>query len=485
MSRYLYVAACLLVIALPVASCSRSGADGASPAAAQGQTPTNGAGTGRGGGRGGRGGPGGPVPVTTAIVAKQAIPVTIPAVGTAEALQTVQIRAQVTGQLSDVHFTEGQEVRKGQELFTLDPRPFQAALAQAQAVLTRDTATANNAARQRANYEDLYKRQLISRDQYETQTAQSEAAQATIEADKAAVETARLNLQYTHILAPIAGRTGALGVHQGDLIRANDANPMVVINQLSPIYVTFAVPGRYLSDIRRYQAARPLTVHAQGQAALPPGAQPPPPPVLGSMPTQPQPSAPDAPPQAGTPGRDGRGGRAAPQADAAAGITPGVSERGRVTFIDNAVDNTTGTIKLKATFDNTDHGLWPGQFLSITLDLTTENDAIVVPAAAVQPSQAGQYVYVVRADRSVEMRNVTILRQQGEQIVIAQGLTPGEEVVTEGQLRLTPGAKVTTGGPGAGGPAQEQGGEGGGTRTGGGRRNGGSGRRGSGNGSQS
>jgi multidrug efflux system membrane fusion protein len=356
--------------------------------------------------------------------------VTIPAVGSAEALQTVQVRAQVTGQLSDVHFTEGQEVQKGQELFTLDPRPFQAALAQAQAVLTRDTATANNAARQRANYEDLYKRQLISRDQYETQIAQNDSAQATLEADRAAVETARLNLQYTHIIAPIGGRTGSLGVHQGDLIRANDTNPMVVINQLSPIYVTFAVPGRYLTDIRRYQGRKPLSVHAQGQAALPPGAQPPPPPVLGSL---------QSPQQAAAE-------KQAASADAAAGIAAGLSETGHVSFIDNAVDNTTGTIKLKATFDNGDHQLWPGQFLTITLDLTTESNAIVVPAAAVQPSQSGQFVYVVKPDRSVEVRPVVILRQQGEQMVIAQGLTPGEEVVTEGQLRLTPGAKITTGG---------------------------------------
>ena len=484
MSRYLYVAALCSVITFSAAACSKTGADGASPAAAEGQSPAGGGGRGQGGGRGGRGGPQGPVPVTTALVTKKPVPVTIPAVGTAEALQTVQVRAQVTGQLSEVHFTEGQEVKKGQELFTLDPRPFQAALAQAQAVLTRDTATANNAARQRANYEDLYKRQLISRDQYETQTSQSDAAQATLEADRAAVETARLNLQYTHIVAPISGRTGALGVHQGDLVRANDANPMVVINQLAPIYVTFAVPGRYLSDIRRYQAQKSLTVHAQGQIELPPGAQPPPPPVLGSLQPQqsqgPQSSAPQGAPDAAARGGQ-RSAQQAAAADAAAGISPGVSETGHVTFIDNAVDNTTGTIKLKATFDNSDHQLWPGQFLQVTLDMTTEQDAIVVPAAAVQPSQAGQYVYVVKPDRSVEMRSVTIVRQQGEQMVIASGLTPGEEVVTEGHLRLTPGAHVTTGG------GQDGGGRSGGGRNGGGRNGGrsGGGRRGGGNGNQS
>lgn len=378
--------------------------------------------------------------MATALVQNKPIPVTIPSVGTVEALQTVQVRAQVTGQLSAVRFSEGQDVRKGQELFTIDPRPFQAALSQAEAVLARDTATATNAQAQRARYEDLYKRQLLSRDQYEAQTATSQAAQATVEADRAAVETARLNLQYTHIVAPIAGRTGALGVHQGDLIRANDTNPLVVINQLSPIYITFAVPGRYLPDIRRFQAQKSLNVHAQGQAALPPGAQPPPPPVIGSLKA---PASGSQPPQP-------QGG--AQGAAAAAGVAAGLSETGRVSFIDNSVDPTTGTIKLKGTFDNRDRALWPGLFVQITLDLTTETNAIVVPAAAVQPSQSGQFVYVVKPDRSVEVRNVVILRQQGEQMVIAQGLSAGEEVVTEGQLRLTPGAKVTT--PGRGNPEE-------------------------------
>ena len=411
--------------------------------------------------------------MTTALVQQKPVPVTIPSVGTAEAQQSVQVRAQVTGQLAEVHFTEGQEVKKGQELFTIDPRPFQAAVSQAEAVVARDTATAKNAQAQRTRYEDLFKRQLISRDQYETQTAAADAAQATLEADRAAVETAKLNLQYTRIMAPITGRTGSLGVHQGDLIRANDTTPMVVINQLSPIYVSFAVPGRYLTDIRRYQARKPLAVHAQGQAALPPGAQPPPPPVLGSM----QPSAGGAPPAP-----SGDAGASAPsspkiaKAEAAAGMVPGLSEIGHITFIDNAVDVSTGTIKLKATFDNADHALWPGQFLQITLDLTMENNAIVVPTSAVQASQSGQFVYVVRPDRSVEVRNIVILRQQAEQTVIAQGLQPGEEVVTEGQLRLVPGAKVTTGGRGTSPNPEDPGAPGGP-----GGPNGGRGRRGQGN----
>lgn len=416
-------------------------------------------GAGRGGGRGQGGG--GPVPVTTTHVQAKAVPLTIPAVGTMEALSTVQIRAQVTGQLSEVHFAEGQEVRKGQPLFSLDPRPFQAALQQAQAVLSRDTATANNATSQAARYEDLYKRGLIPRDQYETQSASTQSLQATLEADRAAVETARLNLQYTHITAPISGRTGSLAVHVGDLVRANDTTPLVTINQIAPIYGTFSVPGRYLQDIRRYQAQKSLTVVARAQASVPPGSQPPAPPT--TMPVAPTPADPT--------------GTAGPESETAGGPTA----VGTVTFIDNAVDPSTGTIKLKATFPNTDHALWPGLFVQVTLQLASDPNAIVVPAIAVQASQSGQFVYVVKPDHTVEMRNVTVQRQQGEDIVIARGLSAGEEVVTDGQLRLTPGARITrpgeqpaTGGSGAGRNGRNGGRSGG--RTGGGERAGRGGR---------
>jgi len=361
------------------------------------------------------------VPVVTTHVQSKAVAVTIPAVGTAEAVSSVQIRAQVAGQLSDVHFAEGQEVSKGQPLFTLDPRPFEAALQQAQAVLARDTATARNATAQQARYEDLYKRGLIPRDQYETQEANATSLQATLAADQAAVETAKLNLQYTKIAAPISGRTGALGVHIGDLVRANDTTAMVVINQPPPIYVTFSVPGRYLTDIRRYQAKQPLTIQTRGEVSMPPGAQP-------------------QAPASATPDE----------------VDPSVSasqpiETGKVSFIDNTVDATTGTIKLKGTFPNADHALWPGLFVQVTLNLSTDPNALVVPSAAVQASQNGQYVYVVKPDHTVEMRPVNVERQQGDQMVIARGLTAGEEVVTDGQLRLTPGARVTTGRGGEGG----------------------------------
>jgi membrane fusion protein, multidrug efflux system len=363
---------------------------------------------------GGRGASGAAVPVVTARVVEAAAPVTIPAVGTVETMAGVQIRSQITGQLSAVHFSEGQDVTKGQLLFTIDPRPFEAALDQAQAVLARDAATAKNQQAELARYEDLFGKGLIARDQYETQTAAVQSSQATLRLDQAAVENAKLNLGYTQISAPMTGRTGALGIHVGELVRANDTNPMVVINQLSPIYVTFSVPGRYLEEIHHYQARSPLAVESKTPAAVAPGAQ------------QEAPSA------------------AAPDVRTSEGT--GRVEEGRVTFIDNAVDATTGTIKLRGSFPNADHALWPGLFVQVTLTLTTEPAALVAPAAALQVSQDGPYVYVVKADRTVELRPVSVQRQQGDAVVIAKGLSAGEEVVTDGQLRLTPGARVSASG---------------------------------------
>jgi membrane fusion protein, multidrug efflux system len=438
------------LLALCLGACADKAASPGGAAASDGRGAA-------GGGRAGRGG-GGAVPVLTAKAVKKSVPLTLPAVGAGEALSTVQVRAQVTGQLSQIHFSEGQDVKKGQLLFTIDPRPFETALAQAEAVLARDTATANNAQSQRARSEDLYKRGLIPRDQYETASAGAEALQATLQADRAAVDSAKLNLQYTRITAPISGRTGSLNLHEGDLVRANDATPLLVINQMSPIYVTFSIPGRYLADIRRYQAQNALSVEARVQ----PGTVP--------------------PPGSGAPGTTSTSGGAAP-ADAPVPGTPVPVEVGKVTFIDNAVDPTTGTIKLKATFPNTSRTLWPGLFVQVGLQLTTNPNAIVVPATAVQTSQQGQYVYVIKPDRTAELRNVQIDRQQGEETIIAQGLSAGEEVVTDGHLRLTPGARVTVpgesgeggrrgagaAGAGAGGPGAAGAGAGGNGRRGTGR----------------
>jgi membrane fusion protein, multidrug efflux system len=436
MPRQLPKIIALLLVCVSLVSCSgQKDADG--PAQAATQTPGGGANpSGRAGG--GRRGGGGPIPVVTAKAETKSVPVNIPAVGTAEALTTVQVRAQVTGQLSAIHFAEGQEVRKGQPLFTIDPRPFEAALQQAEAVLARDTATAKNAEQQHARYEDLYKRGLIPRDQYETQNASAQSLQATLAADRAAVDNAKLNLNYTRIGAPMSGRTGALGIHVGDLVRANDATPLVVINQVSPIYVTFSVPGRYLGEIRRFQAQKPLAVQARGQAPIAPGAQ------------APAPVTPTA----------SLGQQVAPGEGATMPVQPGLVESGRVTFIDNAVDPTTGTIKMKGTFQNADQGLWPGLFVQVTLSLTNDEGVVVVPATAVQPSASGQFVYVVKQDRTAEVRPVTVARQFGEEMIIARGLAAGEEVVTDGQLRLTPGAQVSIaqrgGGPGAAGAGEGQ-----------------------------
>jgi len=435
-----------LILAGPSACSGGSATNPQQPAA-----DASGAAGGRGG-RSGRGGAGGSVPVVTAHVVSKPVPVTIPAVGTAEPLATVQIRAQVTGQLSAIHFTEGQDVRKGAPLFTLDARPFEAALQQAQAVLARDTAQAKNAQSQRTRAEDLFNRGLIPRDQYETMTANASALESTLAADQAQIENARLNLQYTHILAPISGRTGALNVHQGDLVRANDTTPLVVINQVAPIYVTFSVPGRYLPDIRRHQSQKPLQIAAIIQAGVTPGSQ------------QAAPASPGSSPTGGTDGT--------PASTPADPPSTARTEAGAVSFIDNSVDPTTGTIKMKGTFANADHALWPGLFVQVTLVLRTDPSAVVVPSAAVQASQAGQFVFVVKPDRTVEVRNITVDRQQGDEVVVARGLTPGEEVVTDGQLRLTTGARVTTGtrGEGSGGRGDA------GSDSGGRRGNGGGGR---------
>jgi len=313
------------------------------------------------------------------------MPLVVPTVGTVEAIASAQIRAQVTGQLTAVHFSEGKDVKQGQLLFSLDPRTFKAALAQAEAVLARDTASLKNAQAQQSRTDTLLERGIISRDQADTQRASSAALGATVEADKAAIETARLNVQYAEITAPISGRTGALGNHVGDMVRANDTLPLVVVNQVAPIYVSFSVPGRFLPDIRKFQALRPLMVSA----------------TVGPL-----------------------------------------TERGTVTFIDNAIDTTTGTIRLRATFANAAAQLWPGSFVQVALELTTQADAIVVPAVAVQASQDGQYVFIVKADRTVEMRTVHVARQQSDLAVMADGIAAGEEVVTDGHLRLTPGARV-------------------------------------------
>jgi multidrug efflux system membrane fusion protein len=273
-------------------------------------------------------------------------------------------------------------------LFNLDRRPLEATLRQSEANLQRDTAQAANAQVQAQRLEDLAQRGIVSRDQLDTSKAAAAALAGTIEADRAAVENARIQLQYATIAAPLSGRTGRLMVHEGSLIRANDTTPMVVINQLSPINVTFAVPEAQLSALKRYMQQGPVPVSV------------------------------------------------APPSDAA------TTSNGRVTFIDNTVDATTGTIKVKGSFPNDQRLLWPGQFVNVVLTLSADKDAIVAPTAAIQTGQDGQYVFVVKKDQSAELRPVQIGRAFGTETIVTKGLQPDDVVVTDGHLRLVPGAKV-------------------------------------------
>ena len=351
--------------------------------------------SGRGGGPGG-GSAAAAVPVATALVAEKAIPLDVGVIGTAEAYQTVAVRAQITGELTSVNFKEGDDVKKGQVLFTLDRRPLEAALQQARANLARDTAQAANAQAQSKRYQDLAARGIATKEQVDTAMTAATALEATIASDLAAVENAVVQLQYATIAAPLAGRTGTLMVHTGNLVRANDQTPLVIINQVSPIYVTFGIPEARLPELKRYMSRGTVKVAARS-----------------------------------------------PTDD-------GPASEGHITFVDNAVDPTTGTIKIKGTFPNEVRHLWPGQFVNVSVTLTTDVHAVVVPTTAVQAGQQGQYVFVVKPDQTVELRNVQVARTADAESIIKQGLTPGETVVTDGQLRLVAGSRVSIkSGPGA------------------------------------
>jgi len=341
------------------------------------------------GGRGGRGGLNAPVPVTIAKVEQKSVPIEVQGIGTVIAATTVAVRSQITGEMKSVHFKEGDDVEQGQLLVTLDKRPLEAVLQQTEATLARDIAQANNAKAQAARYHDLQQRGIATREQVDTITSQSAALDATVAADRANVETARLQLDYATISSPIAGRTGLLQIHPGNLVRANDTTPIVTINRITPVYVSFAVPEAQLPELKRYMAQGSLTV------------------------------------------------RALPAAD------EGPPSIGRMNFIDNAVDVTTGTIKVKGTFPNQDRRLWPGQFVNVTMTLTNDPRAIVVPSPAIQTGQQGTYVFVVKPDQTVELRIVNVARSKGNEIVIKDGLKPGETVVTDGQLRLVPGSHIS------------------------------------------
>jgi membrane fusion protein, multidrug efflux system len=329
------------------------------------------------------------VPVLAAKAVQRTVADTIRAIGRVEAYSTVEIKAQINGQIMEVNFRQGQDVQRGDLLFTIDPRPFEAALNQAEANLAKDRAMYHQAAADEKRYSFLLKQGVGSHQQYDQAEASAASLAASVQADEAAVQTAKLNLAYTKIRAPLDGRTGDLLVHAGNIVKPDADTAMVVINQVHPVYVDFAIPEHKLPEVRAYMAKQKLGVE-----------------VL--LPEQ-----------------------------------QGPAETGELNFVDNSVDVKTGTINLKGLFANADGRLWPGEFVNTTLILNQRNDAILVPSEAIQSGQQGSHVFVVQPGMKVEMREVVVGESLDNETVVTSGLKAGETVVTDGQLKLIPGAKVT------------------------------------------
>ena len=340
------------------------------------------------------------IPVTVAPVQQRTVPFEISAPGSVEPLRAVAVTAQVSGVVTSVRFREGDEVRQGEVLVQIDSRPYANALQQAEAALARDVIQLENARRQVERYQGLAKSEYITTEQFEALQTTAHALEATVQADSAALDNARLNLEYTTIRSPISGRTGSLLIKEGNLVQGPSSGPLVTVNETRPILVRFAVPAPNLPLLRRYQS-QGLEVQAVA-------------------------------------------------------TNDSTVLKGKLTFVDNAVDTTTGTIMLKGQFDNAAGTLWPGQFVTATVVLYEQKDAVVVPAAAVVEAENGNYVYVVGPDGKAETQPVTVGRAVGEDVIVDQGLKAGETVVTDGQLRLVPGAKVQVrnlAGPAVGGPS--------------------------------
>jgi multidrug efflux system membrane fusion protein len=328
------------------------------------------------------------IPVTVARVQQQTVPVRLLAIGNVEAYATVGVKARVDGQIVEVNFREGQPVKKGEVLFRIDPRPYAAALRQAEDNALRDRAARDQAGSQEKRYQELLQKNFISKEAYAQIRTNAATAEATAKASQAALENARLNLEYCTIRSTLDGYVGRVLSQAGNLVRANDPNPLVVINQVRPIYVNFGIPEQHLPEVRKHMAGGPLATEVQ--------------------PPDPQQPAP----------------------------------RGTLIFVDNAVDPSTGTIRLRAQFENADAALWPGQFVNVSLRLYEQVDALVIPATAVQTGPEGQYVYVIDDEMTADVRRVTVQRSEGERAIIAKGLAKDERVVTRGQLRLGPKVRV-------------------------------------------
>ena len=341
------------------------------------------------------------VPVTAASVVRKAMPIELKTVGTAQAYATVAIRSQVTEVLQTVHFRKGQDVRKGDLLFTIAPRPFEVAMDQARANLGRDIVQAENAQKLAEHEAVLLKKGISSQDEYDKARTNAEALAAGVLADIAAVENAELQLKYCSIRSPVDGRVGNLLVDEGNLVKANDV-VLVIINQIHPIEVSFCVPQSDLPGIRRYMARGKLAVRAL------------------------------------VPKEESDG------------------EDGELTFVDNAVEKGTGTVQLRATFQNPRERLWPGLYVQVILTLAVQDDAIVAASRAIQTGRDGKYVFVVKSDGTVEMRGVKVSRAVGRETVVDEGLQAGERVVTDGHLRLIDGTKVEVQGEAKTQPASQR-----------------------------
>ena len=326
------------------------------------------------------------VPVRVATAVQKAVPREIRAIGNVQASSVVTVRSQVTGRLAGVYFKEGEDVKAGALLFKIDPRPFQARLRQAQATLARDQAQLTDARRNEQRYAQLIEKGFVARAEYEQIRTKAAALAATVAADRAIAEEARIELQHTSVQAPITGRTGNLLVNAGNIVKADDT-PLVTINRLEPVYVSFSVPEDQLWKIRPHKVADGLTVKA-----------------ISSDESR--------------------------------------TADGQLTFINNKVDPETGTIQLKATFPNDKRMLWPGEFVEVVMTLAIDSDAIVVPAETIQRGKDGSFVFVVDGNRTAQHRPVVVDREIGQLAVIEKGITAGDVVVTDGHLRLFPGAPV-------------------------------------------